>query len=69
MSSLNYWVWLSSLSGITPKTAGLLLEHFGTPENIYNASDSDFLLLDNMDKRKVLPDRKTFKDVEKIIKK
>ena len=37
MSSLKYWIWLSSVSGIGPVTALQLLDHFGTPENVFLA--------------------------------
>jgi len=42
MSSLKYWVWLSSLSGIGAVTASRLLNHFGTPEAVYNAGAFDY---------------------------
>ena len=37
MSSLKYWIWLSSAFGVGCVTALKLLEHFKTPENIYYA--------------------------------
>jgi DNA processing protein len=37
MSSLKYWVWLSSVSGVGSVTVTKLLERFGTPDKVYNA--------------------------------
>ena len=37
MSSLKYWVWLSSVSGVGPVTVTKLLKCFGTPDKVYNA--------------------------------
>jgi len=38
---LKYWVWLSSLPDITPRRRILLLEHFGSPKNLWEASEKD----------------------------
>ena len=38
MSSLKYWVWLSSLEGLTNLSRLRLLAQFGTPESVYYAS-------------------------------
>ena len=68
MSALKYWVWLASLSGIGAVTAGRLLEHFGSPENIFNASDENFIgIKDIRTRRSIIPDRKSIKEAEKII--
>ena len=42
MSSLKYWVWLSSLSGVGVVAAKSLLSHFGTPENVFKAGALDY---------------------------
>ena len=42
MSSLKYWVWLSSVGGIGPVTVLQLLKHFGTPEKVYQADAGDY---------------------------
>ena len=41
MSSLKYWIWLSSASGIGSVTAKRLLDHFGTPEAVFKAGERD----------------------------
>jgi DNA processing protein len=42
MSSLRYWVWLSSVVGIRARTALLLLEHFGSAEKVFLAGGEDY---------------------------
>ena len=51
MSGIKYWVWLSECGGLTLRAKLLLLEHFGTPENIYFAGREDYLHVDGMDLR------------------
>lgn len=41
MSSLKYWLWLSSLPLLGPAKVFALIDHFGTPENVYFADDAD----------------------------
>lgn len=43
MSTLIYWVWLSSLSELKPKTRVELLEAFGDPESVYYADDRQLM--------------------------
>jgi DNA processing protein len=43
MSSLKYWVWLSTLSGIGAVTAAQLIGHFGTPDKIFHANERDYM--------------------------
>ncbi|MEG1403879.1 MAG: DNA-processing protein DprA [Oscillospiraceae bacterium] len=43
MSTLKYWVWLSSLSELKPKTRFGLLDIFGDPESIYFADDRQLM--------------------------
>ena len=38
MSSLKYWVWLSSLEGPTNLNRLRVLAQFGTPESVFYAS-------------------------------
>ena len=48
MSSLKYWVWLSSLRGVGAVTAAALLRRFGTPENVFLASAEDYKEVDGL---------------------
>ncbi|MDR2615918.1 MAG: DNA-processing protein DprA [Oscillospiraceae bacterium] len=41
MSTLKYYVWLSSAANIGPGTAGRLLRHFGTAERVFFADDGE----------------------------
>ena len=38
---LKYWIWLSSLRGVTPGVRCRLLEHFKSPRNIWHASKQE----------------------------
>ena len=42
MSSLKYWLWLTSLSGLKEQTKLRLIEHFDEPEEIYFAREEDY---------------------------
>ena len=48
MSGTKYWVWLSERKGISMRIKLQLLEHFGSPENIYYAEADDYLQVDGM---------------------
>ena len=43
MSTLKYWVWLSALTDLSPKTRYELLEVFGDPELLYHADEKQLL--------------------------
>ena len=43
MSSLKYWVWLSSVKGIGAVTAKSLLDRFETPEAVFRAGPADYM--------------------------
>lgn len=38
---IRYWVWLSSLTKVSPKKCNQLLEYFCDPENIWNAPEME----------------------------
>lgn len=42
MAAIKYWVWLSCLTGVKPKTKHLLLEHFQDPRAIYFANETEY---------------------------
>ena len=42
MSQLQYWVWLSMRFGVRPKAKLALVEHFGTPRDVYFATEADY---------------------------
>ncbi len=68
MASVKYWVWLSECHSIPNRTKLALLEHFGTPENIYYADEGEYLLVEGMDTQaaKALTDKNTER-VERIL--
>ncbi|MEF9971308.1 MAG: DNA-processing protein DprA [Oscillospiraceae bacterium] len=43
MSALKYWVWLSSLYDLRPKTRSELISAFGDPESVYFADNRQLL--------------------------
>ena len=48
ISTLAYWVWLSSLSGVGAVTATALLRHFGTPEKIFLAEAKEYQAVEGL---------------------
>ena len=58
MSMLRYWIWLSSRPGIGGKTAGRLLDYFGSPESVYFAREDEYTEVDGL----TGGDRKTLSD-------
>lgn len=48
MSSLKYYIWLSCVKGMRANTIPRLLEHFGTPEQIFFAGDSEYSRVDGL---------------------
>ena len=48
MAGTKYWVWLSEHKGLSTRVKQQLLEHFGTPENIYYADAEDYLQVEGM---------------------
>ncbi len=51
MAGTKYWVWLSEHKGLSTRVKLQLLEHFGTPENIYYADTEDYLQVEGMNQR------------------
>jgi len=54
MSGTKYWIWLSERRGLPTCVKLRLLEHFGTPENIYYAETEDYLQIEGMTPRLAL---------------
>jgi len=55
MAPLKYWIWLSERKGLTTRAKHRLLEHFGTPENVYYADAEEYLLVSGMTRKLALP--------------
>jgi len=43
MSVLKYWLWLSTLHGIGPRTAKILIDYFGSPKDVYFAREKHYI--------------------------
>ena len=54
MAGLKYWVWLSEVKGLTNRSKLLLLDYFGTPENVYYADEDEYRLVEGIEPRRVL---------------
>lgn len=48
MSALKYWLWLAELRGLSNQTRLALLEHFGTPEDVFYADAGEILLTEGI---------------------
>ena len=51
MAALQYWLWLTRLTGLRNQTRLALLRRFGTPENIYYAREEEILLTEGVDRQ------------------
>ncbi len=51
MAGTKYWVWLSECKGLSTRARLQLLEHFGTPEDIYYADAEEYLHVEGMTRR------------------
>lgn len=49
MSAIKYWLWLNAAANVPPRAKAALLEHYGSPEEMYFAPQGDY--------RKLLGDR------------
>lgn len=68
MSMLKYWVWLSEREGVSNQTRLALLEHFGTPEDVYYADEGEILLTDGITRKEAEALReKSLTGTEKIL--
>ena len=50
MAALKYWVWLTTLTGVSEDTRLRLLHAFSSPEDIYFADKGDLALVKDMKK-------------------
>ena len=68
MAALKYWLWLTNLPGLSNRSCWQLLEHFGSPEEIYYADEGHLLLVDGLseEQRQRLQD-KSLQRAEEIL--
>lgn len=68
MAALKYWVWLTTLPGLSNRSQWLLLEHFTSPEEIYYAEQEQYLLVDGMNPAQAaLLQEKSLRRAEEIL--
>lgn len=68
MAGLKYWVWLSEVKGLSNRSKLLLLQHFGTPEEIYYASAEEYRLVEDLPfKQTELLADKSLADADRIL--
>lgn len=48
MAGLKYWVWLNECRGLTNRSRALLLDHFGSPEDVYYADEAEYALVEGL---------------------
>lgn len=53
MSQLCYWIWLTTLSGLTPQSQLRLIEHFGSPEAVFRAAPEAFRRIEGVQKKEL----------------
>ena len=68
MAALKYWVWLSSLPNVDAKTVSMLIEHFGSPQQVFLAQKDDYKNVDGLSARAVesLCNKNLFKAVNAL---
>lgn len=61
MAGLKYWVWLNECRGLTNRSRALLLDHFGSPEDVYYADEAEYALVEDLSKKQLelLADKST----------
>ena len=68
MSALKYWLWLTGLKGLHNQTKLSLLEHFGSPEDIFCADKGEILLADGMTRQQAeILDNHRLEEAEKSL--
>ena len=48
MAALKYWVWLTALPGLSNRSRLLLLERYGSPEDVYYADTEELALTEGL---------------------
>lgn len=68
MSALKYWLWLNNLEGLRNQTRLSLLQHFGSPENIYYADREEILLTEGITREQArLLEEKSLRGAEQAL--
>ena len=68
MAALKYWVWLTTLPGLTEYNKLLLMEHFSSPEDIYYADQEVLWQVEGLGKEQAaLLDNKSMAEADRIL--
>lgn len=70
MAALKYWVWLTTLAGLSEDTRLRLLQEFSSPEEIYFADKGDLALVKDMKKEELAAlENRSLDSAERILEK
>ena len=68
MAALKYWVWLTTLPGLTDRSKQLLMEHFSSPEDIYYADEEALWQVEGLKKEQAaLLEDKSMRAADRIL--
>lgn len=68
MSALKYWLWLANLPNTHNQMKLALLEHFGSPENIYFGEKEEYFLVKGMNRTAVMAlEDKNLEPIDRIL--
>lgn len=68
MAALKYWVWLTTLAGLTEHSKMLLMEHFSSPEDVYYADAEALLQVEGLKKEQAaLLEDKALATAERVL--
>ena len=70
MAALKYWVWLTTLTGVSEDTRLRLLQAFSSPEEIYFADKGDLALVKDIKKEELAAlENRSLDEAERILEK
>ncbi|MGM9662896.1 MAG: DNA-processing protein DprA [Oscillospiraceae bacterium] len=68
MSSLKYWLWLNTLTGLTNLSRLRLLAQFGTPEGVYYADSGELSRVEGLSRGQArLLEDKSLKEADRVL--
>lgn len=70
MAALKYWVWLTTLAGLSEDTRLRLLHEFSSPEDIYFADEGDLALVKDIKREELAAlENRSLDEAERILEK
>ena len=70
MAALKYWVWLTTLAGVSEDTRLRLLQAFSSPEDVYFADKGDLALVKDIKKEELAAlENRSLDEAERILEK